>query len=250
MINTIINEKKEKNITIFDKKYNVDESNKTNEKLNLSEDLLTLNNIKYENTFLKEKIFTSNIIGQIFKLYILLENIKNNQLILIDIHALHEKIIYTQLKSLKEIPSFELQDPILLQFSKKEFILINENISFLNSNNFEIIEFGPISYQIKKVPLYLKSTIEDTIFIREIIIEICRDKIKNIDIFNNRIIDEYFKKISCKSAIKSGYNCTNKQIYELINQAIQIKDPYTCPHGRPTIITIDKSFFDSSFKRK
>ena len=190
LINTLICEQKKENS--YNEKNDNYKQNNIDKKLNLSRELLLLNNEKYENIFLKENVFVSSVIGQIFKLYILLENKKKNQLIIIDMHALHEKIIYTQLKLLKTI-SFKIQKSLLLQFSKSENILIEKNIFFLKKNGFEMTKFGFMSYIIKKIPLFLKNVIEEKLFIKEIILEICKD---NRDIYNNKIIDDYIKKIS------------------------------------------------------
>lgn len=185
------------------------------------------------------------ILGQVFELYLLVQDKKSNKLIIIDQHALHEKIIYSQLKLIKEVKTYKLDNPLILNFSNREIILIDDYIEKNKNDYFNLTKISNTSYFIEKIPLYLKNIIKDESIIKDIILEYC----KKDSIGFNKYIDEIFKKIACKSAIRSGDICTIEQIKQLLNQAIYIENPYKCPHGRPTIIAFNKTTIDKLFKR-
>ena len=188
---------------------------------------------------------TSNIkaLGQIDNLYIVAE--VNSELVLIDQHAAHERIMYEHICKSKDPEWQELISPITLELSVKEKILMEEYIPYLEEFGFAISEFGPSTYIITSVPT-LFGKLENPDVIHDLISEILSaGRIKN----DVGIYDHMCKTMACRSAIKAGHVCSKDQMGNLVAQLQNTQNPYTCPHGRPTMISFTRDELDRMFKR-
>ena len=196
----------------------------------------------------KTRDFLNNyrIIGVIFATYILLEDIENEKLLIIDQHAAHERIMYERYKKEFESEKIAIQTlitPEVLELSTWEIEFINKNLNLLKDLGFIVEEFGQNSIILRGVPLLFGVPQAKNFFI-EILDGLTTDLKSSYDIKLDKIM-----KIACTKAIKSGDRISNIEIKELIEQLKKADNPYTCPHGRPTIMEITKKDIEKDFKR-
>jgi len=224
--------------------------NNRNNKVPDKIDKITLNNDKnYKaNENIEKNNFLENvkILGVLFSTYILMEDIQSNKLLIMDQHAAHERVMYEKYKYEYESENIAIQTlltPEILELTSSEIEFVKDNLDTLKKLGFIIEEFGQKSIIIRGVPiLFGKPQIKN--FFLELI-----DSLKsNINNSYEVKIDKIMK-IACTNAIKSGDKITNIEIESLINQLKNTKNPYTCPHGRPTIIEISKKDIEKEFKR-
>jgi len=195
----------------------------------------------------KEKFLEGvKIIGVLFSTYILMEDSSSNKLLIMDQHAAHERIMYEKYKEEYESENIAVQTlltPEVLELTSSEMDFVADNLDILNKLGFIVEEFGQNSVIIRGVPiLFGKPQLKN--FFLELI-----DGLKaNISSSYEMKIDKIMK-IACTNAIKSGDKITDIEIKSLIKQLKNTKNPYTCPHGRPTIVEISKKDIEKEFKR-
>lgn len=194
-----------------------------------------------------EKRYVSSsglIIGQIFNTYIIYQ--KDDTFMMIDQHAAHERIIYEELmirSKQKNIDQQPLLMPIIIELTPKEKNLVEAGIDILNQLGFDIEFFGENSLAVRQVPIILGQPCSGAM-ISELL-----DTINEYRKDFSAIYEKTIIQMACKSAIKAGESLTNKEIEELITKLFNTKQPYTCPHGRPTVITLGKNEIEKKFKR-
>lgn len=199
-----------------------------------------------QEVFFKEKrlnFLDFNIVGTLFDTYIILSC--KDKMYLMDQHAVHEKIIYEnyiQNFKQKEINMQMLLEPIIISLNNSDFIKIEENIDLFYKFGFEIEIFGKNHIMIRSVPNMFENTISEK-FILEII-----DNIENVN-SSYDLKEEKIISMACKKAIKANYNINNFEIKDLLKKLNEAVNPFTCPHGRPTIIEITKKDIEKMFKR-
>lgn len=186
-------------------------------------------------------------IGTIFKTYIIYEDLENDKIILLDQHAAHERILYEKyLKEFKEEKTMvqPLLQPITVELKDDEIGLYYKNKELFTRLGYEIDEFGDSTLIIREVPILLGVPKNEQFFLDLIdkLTEI--DKDEGFDSIYNKII-----KMSCKAAVKAGDFLGNIEIEELINKLMNCDEPYTCPHGRPTLIEMTKYELEKEFMR-
>ncbi len=192
------------------------------------------------NTDLLEDI---RIIGQVSRMYILAE--KGEDLVVIDQHAAHERILYEQVMRSKKSRVQELIAPVMIELTPKEKVLMEEYIPYLEEYGFGISEFGDNTYVVTFVPEVF-GRLEDTDVIHDMISDLLAEgKVKK----ETGISEKVSKTLACRAAIKGGAACTPKQMEDLIEQLRTAENPYSCPHGRPTVITFTKGELDRMFAR-
>lgn len=166
---------------------------------------------------------------------------------MIDQHAANERVnyeyYYYALNNLTE--SIDMLIPINIELPFNEYIVVKENLNILRNMHFDIEEFGVNSFIIRSHPIWLPNGNEE-LAIRKII-ELIISKEKNFDIlkFNDRVA----MTVSCKASIKANDNISIDEMQTLINKLRNCKNPYTCPHGRPTIIFYSNYELEKLFKR-
>lgn len=185
-------------------------------------------------------------IGLVHGTYIVGQNEKG--MYLIDQHAAKERCNYEKYKKELGNPntsSTPLLFPITLELSNAEFMILKENMNILKDLKFNIEEFGINSIIIKEHPTWLPTGYEEPA-IRNII-EIIIQTEKNFDIekFNEKISID----LACKKSIKANTNITLEEMEALINDLRKCKNPYNCPHGRPTTIYYSNNDLEKLFKR-
>lgn len=183
------------------------------------------------------------VIGQVSKLYILAE--RGEDLVLIDQHAAHERILYEQVLKMKKSRVQELITPVTIDLTPKEKVLMEEYIPHLEECGFGISEFGDNTYVVTFIPEVF-GRLEDPEIIHDVVSDLLASgKVKK----DTGISERVCKTIACRAAIKGGAACSPKQMEELIEQLKKAENPYSCPHGRPTVITFTKGELDRMFAR-
>lgn len=186
-----------------------------------------------------------DIIGQFNNTYILAEY--NGILYMIDQHAAHEKILFEKYKNDIEksnVVSQILMAPILMELSHEDYGYYNENINIFNQAGFSIDIFGDNTISIREVPIFLGK-----VGIKDLFIDIL-DNIKNMG--SGKTIEVKYNTIAsvaCKAAIKASHQLSKLEMAALIDELRYINEPFTCPHGRPTIITMEVKEIEKKFKR-
>ncbi|WNY29230.1 DNA mismatch repair protein MutL [Methanimicrococcus stummii] len=183
------------------------------------------------------------IVGQISNLYILAE--KNGGLLVIDQHAAHERIFYDIIKKQENISVQELISPVVINLTPKEKVLMDEYIPYLEEVGFGISEFGDYSYAISFVPVVF-GRMEDVSTVHDFIADLLSfGKVKT----ETGARDTVAKRTACRAAIKAGASCNPAQMEELIRQLKLTENPYSCPHGRPTILVFSQKEIEKLFER-
>ena len=193
----------------------------------------------------KEKVPMMYPVGLVKGTYIICQN--ELGMYMIDQHAANERVnyeyYYYALNNLTE--SIDMLIPINIELPFNEYIVVKENLNILRNMHFDIEEFGVNSFIIRSHPIWLPKGNEE-LAIRKII-ELIISKEKNFDIlkFNDRVA----MTVRCKASIKANDNISIDEMQTLINKLRNCKNPYTCPHGRPTIIFYSNYELEKLFKR-
>ncbi len=185
------------------------------------------------------------LIGQLFETYWLVEF--ENQLFIIDQHAAHEKVLYERtIKNLKnrEHASQAVSPPIILTLSGREQLLLEKYMDYFTRIGFEIEPFGGKEYAVSGVPANLFSIAE-----RELLTEMIDSLSEDSSVTDPDMICEKVASMSCKAAVKGNHRMTAAEANELIDQLLTLENPYACPHGRPTIVSMSKYELEKKFKR-
>ena len=185
------------------------------------------------------------LIGQVFDTYWLVEF--NEQLYIIDQHAAHEKVLYEKtMATLKnrEYSSQMLNPPIILTLNMNEEVLLKEHMKYFSDMGFEIEPFGGREYAVRGVPSNLLSIAK-----KDLLIEMIDGLSDDVSTHNPDIIYERVATMSCKAAVKGGSRLSTAEANELIDQLLNLENPYACPHGRPTIISMSRYELEKKFKR-
>lgn len=174
-------------------------------------------------------------IGIIFRTYIIIE-IKN-ELFLIDQHAAHERVLYEQIKenyknNLKNNSQMMLL-PEVINLSHKEIKFVQENIELLKNTGFDIDVFGENSIKINGIP-----DIEYKVNSRNIFLYILDEMLTNERGQIKDVEERFIATVACKAAVKANMDLRKEEVDKLIESLLSLKNPYTCPHGRPTTIKL------------
>ncbi|WMJ88268.1 DNA mismatch repair endonuclease MutL [Anaerocolumna sp. MB42-C2] len=197
-------------------------------------------------SFLSEEAIKSHrIIGQVFSTYWIVEF--GDKLFYIDQHAAHEKVLYEKImKSLKEktYTSQFLEPPIILSLTMREEEALKKHIISLNNIGFEIEAFGGKEYAVRAVPSDLFGLAQ-----YEILIELIDGFAQEVYNDTPELILEKIASMSCKAAVKGNHRLSGEEAGALIEELLTLDNPYHCPHGRPTIISMSKYELEKKFKR-
>jgi DNA mismatch repair protein MutL len=186
------------------------------------------------------------ILGQILNLYIVAED--KEGLVLVDQHAAAERIRFERLKERyrhKKIKQ-ELAEPIAIELSPSEIIMISSWQKTLEDIGFEIIPFGGNTYSVRAVPA-LGKRLEDASMVHDIL----RDLFISGKVGpNSTNKDEILRLLACRGSIKSGKELTLVEIRKLLMELYDCQNPLTCPHGRPVMVAIDHIQLERLFARR
>ena len=224
------------------KSFSFDELNSLNEKNDKKAELnqISEENIKSENRF---SITDFRVVGSILNTYIVLE--KNEAMYLLDQHAAHEKVLYEEyMKKFKnhKIDMRMLLDPIVMEFSNVDMMKIENNMDLFLNFGFEIELFGNNHIMVRGVPTTF-GTPESEKFILQII-DNMEDLSSSYDLKGDK-----FASMACRAAIKANDKIHIIEMKKLLLQMEKCENPFTCPHGRPTIVEISKKEIEKMFKR-
>ena len=185
------------------------------------------------------------IIGQLFDTYWLVEY--EEKLFLIDQHAAHEKVLYEKtMKALsqKSFASQALSPPIILTLSSEEAGMLQKYQEPIRSFGYEIEPFGGKEYAITAMPADFSD-----IDMKAMFIELLHDFASLSGTAAPALITEKVASMSCKAAVKGSNRFSREEAEHLIDELLQLENPYQCPHGRPTIIAMTKYELEKKFKR-
>ena len=201
--------------------------------------------------FFDEKILTKEakqeyrIIGQVFDTYWIIEY--RDKMLMIDQHAAHEKVKYEQILTKvehNEIYTQTLTPPVVISVTPKEAALIHSYEQYFKELGFEIEDFGMNAYAIRGVPIDLFGHDIKELF-EEILTQMSESPVRGVP----QIIREKIASMACKAAVKVRHSMTYEEADKLIEQLLELDNPYNCPHGRPTIISMSKYEIEKKFKR-
>lgn len=214
----------------------------------------TTENVKYENITLEslnENFLTKDskkkhrIIGQLFKTYWLVEF--EDKLFIVDQHAAHEKVLYERTMATlreKEYTSQTISPPMVLSLDANEILMLEKYRDQIAKMGYEVESFGGKEYMISAVPANLFKVDMKDLFI------------EMLDDFSNlsgretpELILEKVASMSCKAAVKGNQSLSFMEFDALVEELLTLDNPYNCPHGRPTIISMTKYEIEKKFKR-
>lgn len=200
----------------------------------------------YDKVFLTESSKKQfSIIGQLFKTYWLIEF--EDKLYIIDQHAAHEKVLYEKTMARlanKDFTSQRISPPIVMTLDARECEMLEKYRPQIEQFGYEVEHFGGKEYMISAIP--------DNLFnidIKDLFIEMLDDFSNATGRQTPDIITEKVASMSCKAAVKGNDKLTLPEINKLIDELLSLDNPYNCPHGRPTIISMSKYEIEKKFKR-
>lgn len=185
------------------------------------------------------------LIGQLFKTYWLIEYDK--KLFIMDQHAAHEKVMYEKLMKQyqnREILSQQIAPPLVISVNPRQQEVLRENQNFFEDMGFQLENFGGKEYMLRAIPLETYGLAAQDIFIDFIDSLMEEGSHLNMDLFIYKIAT-----MACKAAVKGNMELSFQEADALIDELLQLENPYNCPHGRPTIISMTETEIEKKFKR-
>ena len=205
------------------------------------------NNISMFDTDEKFQKPTYKFIGIIFKTYIILEI--GEEMYILDQHAAHERIMYEKVK--KNYYSDEVKDsqllllPDVITLTHKEMDIAKENIPMFEKAGFTLEEFGENTIKLTGVPTICLDLDTKELFLETL------DEINTVARTAKQEKEEKFiATVACKSAVKANMALTKEEVEKLMDELLKLPNPFTCPHGRPTVIKMTKYDIERKFARK
>ncbi len=186
-------------------------------------------------------------VGIIFKTYIILE--MDKEMYILDQHAAHERIMYEKVKknyySESQKDSQMLLLPDVITLTHKEMDIAKENIKMFEQAGFSLEEFGENTIKLTGVP-----TVCIDLDTKELFLETL-DEINTVARTAKQEKEEKFiATVACKAAVKANMALTKEEVDSLMEQLLELPNPFTCPHGRPTVIKMSKYDIERKFARK
>lgn len=200
----------------------------------------------FDDDFLTEKARSKHrVIGQVFDTYWLIEY--NNNLYIMDQHAAHEKVKYEELMENlknKQVFSQQLMPPMVLTVTYAERQAILDNFDLFMKIGYDIEEFGGNEFKINAVPSNLFG-----LHGRDMFLEFVGSLIQNSGYMSNDVFIKKLSTMACKAAVKGNMHLSFQEADALVDKLLSLENPYTCPHGRPTIISMSKDELEKKFHR-
>ena len=185
------------------------------------------------------------IIGQLFDTYWLIEF--DQKLFIMDQHAAHEKVLYEHfMKRVSEgtPASQQLMPPQIITLTLAAGQVLKDNMDIIANMGFEIESFGGNEYAIRAVPVELYGASG-----KDMIMEIIDDLMENPGRVSNETVKSRIATMACKAAVKGNNRLQPAEVRELVTELMTLDNPYNCPHGRPTMISMSKYELEKKFKR-
>ncbi len=231
---------------------NRQQSFKVMEELKYEADRNKMTDFKQETLFEEDEKLLSQkkkadyrIIGQVFDTYFMVQY--EDKLMIIDQHAAHEKVKYERLMKRyeeKTMVSQNLMPPLVVSLTGQEEQVLAEYAEVFHNMGFEVEHFGGNEYTIRAVPVDLYGCEEKQMFL-EVLDQLAETGTRG----NMKVVEEKIASMSCKAAVKGNNRLSMEEAKALIDELLTLDNPYNCPHGRPTIITLTKYEMEKRFKR-
>jgi len=184
------------------------------------------------------------VVGQIAQTYIVAEG--PGGMYLIDQHAAHERIRYEELRAQRAsqgVASQELLDPVTIELSPQQAVLLEENLETLLAYGFEILPFGGSTFLVKRVPAGLAAGDVSTA-----LGEMLDAALEGKEGFSWE--DQALITLSCHTAVRAGKALSPEEMRDLVRQLERTALPHTCPHGRPTLVHFSQAQLERQFDRR
>ena len=210
-----------------------------------------LNSAKNISVFEENEEYTTipnyKYIGALFSTYIVIE--MKDEIYIIDQHAAHERVMYEKVKknfySDKEKDSQIMLLPDIINLSHKERDIVKENANLFKKAGFILEEFGENTIRLIGVPSLCMELDTKELFLQLL------DEIDTVAITaTQEKEDKFISTVACKAAVKANMNLNKEEVDNLMKQLLVLKNPFTCPHGRPTAIKMSKYEIERKFSRK
>lgn len=191
---------------------------------------------------------TYRFIGIVFKTYIILE--MNNEFYMFDQHAAHERVLYEKVKNNYYSGDVEKNSQLMLlpdviNLTHKEMDIARENMEIFEKAGFVLEEFGENTIKLSGVPDICLNLDTKELFLETL------DEINTVARTAKQEIEERFlATVACKAAVKAGMTLSEEEVHKLMNELLQLPNPFTCPHGRPIAIKMTKYDLEKRFSRK
>ncbi len=187
--------------------------------------------------------FKFNVIGELFATYILVQ--VDEEFIIIDKHAAHERILYNKLKdNYKELDKQFLLSPITVSLSRQEYEVTLEKTSLLSTFGFVVDDFGGLTVILRSIPA--TTEIHKA---KEMFLDAVAGLMKNRNVELPEVIEDILHRIACRSAVKSNDKNTSEELEELVKTIYFDEKVRYCPHGRPVMIRYTKKEIEKLFGR-
>lgn len=185
------------------------------------------------------------IVGQVFDTYWIMEFEKN--MYIVDQHAAHEKVLFEEFMeryNKRGITTQYISPPVVLSVTIQEGNVLRDNMEIFKNFGFELESFGGDEYTVRGIPADFEDS-DPKALLLEILDELVLDTRKGTpDTIKDKIAT-----MSCKAAVKGRNRLSESEAQALIEQLMELENPYNCPHGRPTMITMSKYELEKKFKR-
>lgn len=202
-------------------------------------------NLFDEKLLSRKSVKEHRLIGQIFDTYWIVQF--QDKMYLIDQHAAHEKVLYERNLAAfeeKRMSSQQLFPPEIISLQPKEEELLLELLPTLHSLGYEIEPFGGKEYAIRAVPADLYGLPQD-----DLLVMLLGELMEDSHTKTPQMLLSKLASMSCKAAIKGGDSISFEEAHALIDELLALENPYNCPHGRPTIISMSRYELEKKFKR-
>ena len=198
-----------------------------------------------EKVLTPEKRVYFKLIGQVFDTYWLIEY--EDRMLVVDQHAAHEKVKYERFMKQyheKSLVTQNLLPPVIVSLTGQEETAYREYASVFEEMGFEVEPFGGSEYALRSVPVDLYGCQEKELFLA-VLDELLEGGIRG----DLTVVREKIASMSCKAAVKGNNRLSTQEAQQLIDELLTLDNPYNCPHGRPTIISMSKYEMEKKFKR-
>lgn len=218
-----------------------------NDEQNDDQNLITFENSQQIEEFKNMKNKNYKFIGIAFSTYVIVQI--ENEMYIIDQHAAHERIMYEKIKknyySVDDKDSQMMLMPDIITLSHKEVETIKENLEMFEKAGFSLEAFGENTIKLNGVPNICMDMNTKQLFL---------DLLDEVDSYSvsdrQEREDRFIATIACKSAVKANMKLDEKEVDSLMEKLLQLPNPFTCPHGRPTAIKMSKYDIERKFSRK
>lgn len=185
-------------------------------------------------------------IGQIFETFLILQH--GEQMILLDQHAAHERVLYEKIKAeyeSAEVASQTLLTPVVVELSKSEYQTYEGCKEYFSQIGFGMEPFGEDCIVIREIPTFV-----DIANVKEVILGLLQTGMEEGRMTGKITLDaEAMHQKACKAAVKANHVLNPMVVRTLLDSMMKLKNPFTCPHGRPITIQMSKGELERKFKR-